>query len=114
VLAETLDQATGKFLEEDKSPSRKVKELDNRGSHFYLAMYWAEALAAQDKDAELKSKFGSIAKEMKDKEAQILTELNEAQGVKVDIGGYYKPNEEKTSSVMRPSSTLNAILSKIA
>lgn len=114
VLAETLDQATGKFLEEDKSPSRKVKELDNRGSHFYLAMYWAEALAAQDKDAELKSKFGPIAKEMKDKEAQILTELNEAQGVKVDIGGYYKPNEEKTSSVMRPSRTLNAILSKIA
>lgn len=114
VLAETLDQATGKFLEEDKSPSRKVKELDNRGSHFYLAMYWAEALATQDKDAELKSKFGPIAKEMKDKEAQILTELNEAQGVKVDIGGYYKPNEEKTSSVMRPSRTLNAILSKIA
>ncbi|SNS56587.1 isocitrate dehydrogenase [Belliella buryatensis] len=114
VLAETLDQATGKFLEEDKSPSRKVKELDNRGSHFYLAMYWAEALAAQDKDAELKSKFGSIAKEMRDKETQIMTELNDAQGVKVDIGGYYKPNEDKTSSVMRPSSTLNAILAKIA
>ncbi len=114
VLAETLDQATGKFLEEDKSPSRKVRELDNRGSHFYLAMYWAEALAAQDQDADLKAKFGPIAKALQESEVKILEELNGAQGVKVDIGGYYRPDGFKTASVMRPSKTLNNILSKIA
>ncbi|MCH7399603.1 NADP-dependent isocitrate dehydrogenase [Belliella sp. DSM 107340] len=114
VLAKTLDQATGKFLDEDKSPSRKAKELDNRGSHFYLAMYWAEALAAQDSDSELKNKFISIANELKEKESKIVSELNDAQGVKVDIGGYYRLDESKVDKVMRPSSTFNEILSKIA
>jgi isocitrate dehydrogenase len=113
VLAETLDQATGKFLENDKSPSRDAKELDNRGSHFYLAMYWAEALAAQDKDQDLKTKFGPIAKELIENESKIVSELNDAQGVKVDIGGYYKLNEAKISAVMRPSKTFNNILEKI-
>ncbi|MCS4436518.1 NADP-dependent isocitrate dehydrogenase [Aquiflexum gelatinilyticum] len=113
VLAETLDQATGKFLENDKSPSRDAKELDNRGSHFYLAMYWAEALAAQDKDLDLKTKFGPIAKELTENEAKIVSELNDAQGVKVDIGGYYKLDEAKISAVMRPSKTFNDILAKI-
>lgn len=113
VLAETLDQGTGKFLEQDKSPSRNAKELDNRGSHFYLALYWAEALASQEKDVELKEKFTPIAKALQDQELQIVGELNDAQGVKVDIGGYYKPNEALTSAAMRPSPTLNAILAEI-
>jgi isocitrate dehydrogenase len=113
VLAETLDQATGKFLENDKSPSRDAKELDNRGSHFYLALYWAEALAAQEKDLDLKTKFGPIAKELQENESKIVSELNDAQGVKVDIGGYYKLDEAKTSAVMRPSKTFNDILAKI-
>jgi isocitrate dehydrogenase len=113
VLAETLDQATGKFLENDKSPSRDAGELDNRGSHFYLAMYWAEALAAQYKDLDLKEKFAPIAKELKENESKIVSELNDAQGVKIDIGGYYKPDESKTSAVMRPSLTFNSILAKI-
>jgi isocitrate dehydrogenase len=113
VLAETLDQATGKFLENDKSPSRDAKELDNRGSHFYLALYWAEALAAQDKDLDLKTKFGPIAKELQENESKIVSELNDAQGVKVDIGGYYKLDEAKISAVMRPSKTFNTILAKI-
>lgn len=113
VLAETLDKATGKFLQEDKSPSRKAKELDNRGSHFYLAMYWAEALAAQDKDLELKQIFAPIAKQLADKESKIVEELNGAQGVKVDIGGYYKPDEVKTAAVMRPSKTFNEILENL-
>jgi isocitrate dehydrogenase len=114
VLAETLDAATGKFLEKDKSPSRKAKELDNRGSHFYLAMYWAEALALQSKDQELKEKFAPIAAELAAHEVQILEELNGVQGVKVDIGGYYKPDAEKASAVMRPSQTLNSILASLA
>ncbi|MBW3470516.1 NADP-dependent isocitrate dehydrogenase [Arthrospiribacter ruber] len=114
VLAETLDQATGKFLDENKSPSRKAKELDNRGSHFYLAMYWAEALAAQDKDEDLKAIFSPIAIELLDNESKILSELNDIQGVKVDIGGYFKPDAEKTAKVMRPSATLNRILAKIS
>ncbi|MCH7403150.1 NADP-dependent isocitrate dehydrogenase [Belliella kenyensis] len=114
VLGTSLDQATGKFLEEDKSPSRKAKELDNRGSHFYLALYWAEALATQTDDVELQQKFTPIAKELKDNEAVIVSELNEAQGVKVDIGGYYKLDEQKASSVMRPSKTFNSILSKLS
>ncbi|UJP64959.1 NADP-dependent isocitrate dehydrogenase [Mongoliitalea daihaiensis] len=110
VLAEALDAATGKFLQEDKSPSRKAKELDNRGSHFYLAMYWAEALAAQSKDEALKNKFTPIAADLKAHESTIIQELNEVQGVKVDIGGYYKPDPAKTSAIMRPSATFNAIL----
>jgi isocitrate dehydrogenase len=113
VLAETLDQGTGKFLEQDKSPSRNAKELDNRGSHFYLAMYWAEALAGQDKDLDMKAKFTPIAKALQQNEQKIVSELNEVQGVKMDIGGYYKPDESKTAAAMRPSPTFNAILDRI-
>ncbi|WP_215223340.1 NADP-dependent isocitrate dehydrogenase [Echinicola shivajiensis] len=113
VLGKTLDEATTKFLLNGKSPSRKVNELDNRGSHFYLALYWAEALAAQDSDAALKEVFTKIAKAMGEKEEVIIAELNGAQGSPVDIGGYYKPNEEKTSNAMRPSKTLNGILEMV-
>ncbi len=114
VLAETLDEATGKFLDEDKSPSRKAGELDNRGSHFYLALYWAEALANQSKDAELKSIFTPIAAALTENEAKIVAELNGVQGKAIDIKGYYHPDEELTSKAMRPSETLNAILEKLA
>ena len=107
VLAETLNAATGKFLDTDKSPSRKVNELDNRGSHFYLALYWAEALAAQTKDIELQSQFAPLAKRLADNEAKIVAELNAAQGAPVDIGGYYHPDAGKTEAAMRPSPTLN-------
>jgi isocitrate dehydrogenase len=114
VLAETLDVATEKFLANDKSPSRKVGGIDNRGSHFYLAMYWAEALAAQDKDADLKAIFSPIATEFIANEAQINSELIGAQGKPQTIGGYYQPNPELTSKAMRPSNTFNTILAKIA
>lgn len=114
VLAETLDEATGKFLDEDKSPSRRAGELDNRGSHFYLALYWAEALANQSKDAELKSIFTPFATALIENEAKIVAELNGVQGKAVDIKGYYHPDEELTSKAMRPSETLNAILDKLA
>ncbi len=114
VLSETLDNANEKFLENDKSPARKVGELDNRGSHFYIALYWAQALAAQDKDAELKAVFTPIAKELTDNEAKINTELIGSQGKKQDIGGYYKPDSKLTDSAMRPSTTLNNTLSKLA
>jgi isocitrate dehydrogenase len=114
VLAETLDVATGKFLANDKSPARKVGQIDNRGSHFYLAMYWAEALAAQDKNAELKSIFTPIAAEFKENESKINAELIGAQGKKQNIGGYYQPNPELASKAMRPSETFNTILAKIA
>jgi len=113
VLSETLDDATDKFLDNKKSPSRKVNELDNRGSHFYLTMYWAQALAAQTKDIELKSKFMSIAKELEDNESKIIDELNVVQGKSMDINGYYLPNETLTSKAMRPSETFNAILKKM-
>lgn len=113
VLAETLDEATGKFLDKDKSPSRKAKELDNRGSHFYLAMYWAEALASQIKDMELKNKFEFIAKQLFENETKIILEMNNAQGVKVDIGGYYRLDAAKVDKVMRPSATFNTILAQI-
>ncbi|QVY65663.1 NADP-dependent isocitrate dehydrogenase [Polaribacter sp. Q13] len=113
ILAETLDEATDKFLENDKSPSRKVGELDNRGSHFYLATYWAEGLAAQDKDAELKAAFSKVATELKNNEAKIVAELNEIQGNAVDMGGYYLPNENLADAAMRPNSTLNIILNAI-
>ncbi|MGL2994152.1 NADP-dependent isocitrate dehydrogenase [Flavobacterium sp. TSSA_36] len=113
VLAEALDVATEKFLANDKSPSRKVGGIDNRGSHFYLAMYWAEALAAQDKDADLKAIFSPIATEFIANEAQINSELIGAQGKPQTIGGYYQPNSELTSKAMRPSETFNNILSKI-
>lgn len=113
VLGKTLDTATGKFLENGKSPSRNVNELDNRGSHFYLAMYWAEALANQKEDAALKEIFQKVAKAMAEKEEEIIAELNGAQGSPVEIGGYYKPDEDKTSQAMRPSKTLNGILDMV-
>lgn len=110
ILGETLDNATEKLLENKKGPSRKVNELDNRGSHFYLALYWAEALANQDKDADLKEEFTSIYNALSSKEEQIVAELIDCQGEPVDIEGYYFPNETLTSSAMRPSKTLNSIL----
>ncbi len=110
VLAETLDHAIGKFLDNDKSPARKVGQIDNRGSHFYLAMYWAEALAAQTKNAELQARFANIGNALAEKEATINAELIAAQGKPVDMGGYYHPNDEMTSQAMRPSATLNAII----
>ncbi|MDT0688314.1 NADP-dependent isocitrate dehydrogenase [Salegentibacter sp. F188] len=113
VLSEALDDATDKFLDNRKSPSRKVNELDNRGSHFYLALYWAQALAKQAKDAEMKEYFEKVAKLLEIKEDEIVKELNEAQGSSVNIGGYYKPNDELTSKAMRPSETLNQILSNL-
>ncbi|MBB5447741.1 MULTISPECIES: NADP-dependent isocitrate dehydrogenase [unclassified Paraburkholderia] len=114
ILAKTLDQATGKFLDNDKSPARKVGGIDNRGSHFYLAMYWAEALAAQTDDAALQAQFAGVAKAMADNEAKIVAELGAAQGKPVVIGGYYRPNVELTSKAMRPSATLNAIVDSVA
>ena len=110
VLADTLDRATGTFLINDKSPARKIGDIDNRGSHFFLAMYWAQELAAQDVDAELKAEFTPIAKAMTENEAQIVKELTECQGKTIDMGGYYLPNDELTSAAMRPSATLNAII----
>lgn len=114
VLSETLDAANEKFLENDKSPARKVGEIDNRGSHFYLALYWAQALAAQTKDAELKAKFEPIAAELTANEAKIDAELIAAQGKAQEIGGYYHPNTDLTDKAMRPSATFNAILAKLA
>ncbi len=111
ILAETLDDATSKFLLNDKSPSRKVKELDNRGSHFYLALYWAEALANQDKDAELKASFASLHKSLSENETTIVNELNAVQGSPVEMGGYYLPNADLVSNEMRASETLNGLLS---
>jgi isocitrate dehydrogenase len=113
ILADTLDQATDTFLDNKKSPSRTVGELDNRGSHFYLAMYWAEALASQTKDKQLKESFSKAAKLLEDNEAKIIKELINAQGAPVDIGGYYFPNEKLVSESMRPSKTFNNILTKI-
>ncbi|QIV87701.1 NADP-dependent isocitrate dehydrogenase [Glutamicibacter mishrai] len=110
VLADTLDAATGTFLLEDKSPKRKVGELDNRGSHFYLAKFWAEELAKQDKDAQLAEAFSAVAKALDENEETIVSELAEVQGQAVDIAGYYRPDEAKTSAVMRPSATLNKAL----
>jgi len=110
VLAETLNQANGKFLEADKSPARKVGELDNRGSHFYLALYWAQALAAQTKNQELREKFSRLARELTENEGKIVAELNGAQGKPVDMGGYYHPDAEKTAKAMRPSETFNKAL----
>ncbi len=111
IFAETLDSATGVFLDQNKSPSRKVKELDNRGSHFYLALYWAQALADQDDDNDLKKKFELVAEALSNNEVKILEELNLAQGVSLDLGGYFKPDPDKASAAMRPSSTLNKIIS---
>ena len=113
VLAETLDQANARILENNKSPARKVGEIDNRGSHFYLALYWAQALAAQTKDKEVQTRFAPIAKALTDNEAKINSELIAAQGKPVDMGGYYHPNFEKTAKAMRPSVTFNAALEAI-
>ena len=110
-LSETLDAATAKFLQNNKSPSRKVNELDNRGSHFYLALYWAEALAAQDQDSELKAIFAPLAESLSQSEATIIEELNAAQGNPVNIGGYYAPDFEKASEAMCPSKTLKSFFS---
>nr|WP_026952781.1 NADP-dependent isocitrate dehydrogenase [Algoriphagus mannitolivorans] len=114
LLGETLDNATGRWLEEDKSPARVVGKLDNRGGHFYLAMYWAEELAKQTKDAALAAKFAPLAKAMKENEAKIVEEYNSSQGTPVDIGGYYRPDEAKASTAMRPSQTFNEILAQLA
>ena len=113
VLAKTLDQATGQFLDNNKSPSRKVGNIDNRGSHFYLALYWAQALAAQTEDKELQAQFAPVAKAMAENEAKIVAELNAVQGKPVDIGGYYHADADKVSKVMRPSATLNAIIASV-
>jgi isocitrate dehydrogenase len=110
VLADTLDQATGKLLETNKSPSRRTGELDNRGSHFYLALYWAQALAEQSDDSDLQAQFAPLAKTLSDNEQQIIDELSAVQGNPVDIGGYYVADPEKTNAVMRPSATLNAAI----
>ncbi|MGK5642790.1 NADP-dependent isocitrate dehydrogenase [Streptomyces sp. URMC 126] len=111
ILADTLDRATATFLEEDKSPSRRLGGIDNRGSHFYLAMYWARELAAQKDDAELAEAFSGLAKALTEQEATIVEELNSVQGQPVDIGGYYQPDVEKAAAVMRPSATFNQALS---
>jgi isocitrate dehydrogenase len=113
VLADALDAATGQFLDNNKSPSRKVGELDNRGSHFYLAMYWAQALAAQTKDADLQARFKSLSAALTANEMKIVEELNGAQGGVADVGGYYQPNAEAASKVMRPSATLNEALAAL-
>ena len=110
LLAETLDQAIAKFLDNNKSPARKVGQIDNRGSHFYLGMYWAEALAAQSKDKELQARFSSVAKQLQENEAKINAELLGAQRKPVDMGGYYQPDPVKVAKAMRPSPTLNAII----
>ncbi|MCQ6269708.1 NADP-dependent isocitrate dehydrogenase [Pseudarthrobacter sp. R1] len=114
VLADTLDRATGTFLLENKSPSRRAGELDNRGSHYFLARYWAEELAKQTDDAELAASFSSIAGELSSKEETIVGELAEVQGSPVDIGGYYNPDDAKASAVMRPSATLNKVLATLS
>jgi isocitrate dehydrogenase len=114
MLADTLDQANAKFLESNKSPARKVGEIDNRGSHFYLALYWAQALAQQTQDMSLQGRFVKIAKELEQNEAKISGELLAAQGKPVDVGGYYHPDDAKASKAMRPSHTLNAIVDAIA
>ncbi|MSN24412.1 MAG: NADP-dependent isocitrate dehydrogenase [Geobacter sp.] len=113
LLADTLDQANTKFLDNNKNPARKVGQIDNRGSHFYLAMYWAEALAAQTKDKELAERFARVAKQLQENEAKINEELIGAQGKPQDIGGYYNPDPVKTEKAMRPSVTLNAIINSI-
>ncbi|MCJ8504480.1 NADP-dependent isocitrate dehydrogenase [Kocuria flava] len=114
VLADTLDRATGTFLEENKSPSRKAGEIDNRGSHFYLALYWAQELARQDADAELARAFAAVAQELAENEQAINEELLAVQGRPADIGGYYRPDDAKTTAVMRPSETFNRVLASLS
>ena len=110
VLAKTLDEATTRYLMENRAPSRRAGELDNRGTHFYLAMYWAQSLAGQTEDANLAARFGPMAAAMEANESAIITELNDAQGVAMDIGGYYHPDPSLAAAAMRPSATFNAIL----
>jgi isocitrate dehydrogenase len=112
-VAAALDTANGKVLEYDKSPQRKVGEIDNRGSHFYLAMYWARALAEQNSQADLKEIFSPVASELESNEAVIVAELNAVQGSPVDMGGYYHPNRTLTSRAMRPSATLNRVIDRL-
>ncbi|WP_062064397.1 NADP-dependent isocitrate dehydrogenase [Cellvibrio sp. OA-2007] len=114
VFAKTLDQANGKFLDENKSPGRAAGELDNRGSHFYLALYWAQALAAQTEDAALQAEFAPVAKALADSEATIVAELKAAAGKPVDLGGYYRPDVAKASAALRPSATFNAVLASLS
>jgi isocitrate dehydrogenase len=113
ILATTLDAATGKLLDSGKSPSRRTGELDNRGSHFYLAMYWAQELAEQTDDAELQAHFAPLARKLAENEEKIVEELNSVQGKSVDIGGYYLPDPERIDAVMRPSATFNAVLQAV-
>jgi isocitrate dehydrogenase len=110
VLADCLDKAIGEFLDLNKSPSRKVGEIDNRGSHYFLAQYWAKALAAQDKDVALQQHFAPLAEALIAREAQIVAELNGVQGNPVDMGGYYRPDHQLAAAAMRPSATLNALM----
>ena len=110
LLADTLDQAIGEHLENQRNPSRRVNELDTRGSHFYLALYWAQKLAEQTKDAELQARFTDVARQMAENEEKIVQELNDAQGQAMEIGGYYRPVNDMAARAMRPSATLNAIL----
>jgi isocitrate dehydrogenase len=113
VLAKTLDAATGKLLDNNKNPSPKTGQLDNRGSQFYLAMYWAQELAAQTEDAALAAQFAPLAKQLNDSEKKIVEELNAVQGKPVDIGGYYMPDQTKLAAIMRPSATFNAALASV-
>jgi isocitrate dehydrogenase len=113
ILADTLDRATATFLEDNKSPSRKAGEIDNRGSHFYLALYWAQELSSQTEDAELAAAFAELASTLAENESTINEELLAVQGSPADIGGYYRPNEEKVTAVMRPSKTLNDALATL-
>ena len=113
ILGETLDDATTKFLDNDKSPSRRVGELDNRGSHFYLALYWAQELSTQTKDSELAARFTEFTRKLTNSEATIVNELNSAQGVSMNIGGYYDTDDDLVSAAMRPSATLNNLINSL-
>jgi isocitrate dehydrogenase len=114
ILGETLDRATGSVLEEGRSPSRKVGEIDNRGSHFYLALYWARELADQSEDTELAERFQELAQRLADEEETIVAELSEAQGSPVELGGYFRPDPEKARAAMRPSETFNAAIESLS
>jgi isocitrate dehydrogenase len=114
LLGETLDRATGSLLEDDHSPSRKVGEIDNRGSHFYLALYWARELAAQSEDSELAERFASLAERLGDNEEAIVSELSDVQGSPVDLGGYFRPDPEKARAAMRPSETFNEAIESLS